>query len=155
MLKTKEEIIDWLDKYNIINYTINEDLTVDVADNVNLYNKELTSIGVNFNNIYGNFNCGENKLKSLKGSPKVVTLDFICINNNLENLEFMPEKVGRYFGCNKNQLLKELQYITNFNYIKTILNKEKLERILIEAIKNKEALDLILIDKNIKPKIKI
>ena len=35
-LQTKEEIKDWLDKYEVKNYTIKEDLTVDVNWSVNL-----------------------------------------------------------------------------------------------------------------------
>jgi hypothetical protein len=41
MLKTKEKIIYWLEKYNIKNYTINNDMTVDVFDDVKLDDKSL------------------------------------------------------------------------------------------------------------------
>jgi hypothetical protein len=43
-LKTKGEIKNWLDCYGIKNYTINDDLTVDVNGSVDLYDKNLSSI---------------------------------------------------------------------------------------------------------------
>lgn len=39
-----EEIREWLDKYNIKNYTINDDLTIDVNGDVNLNNEESTKL---------------------------------------------------------------------------------------------------------------
>ena len=45
--KTKEEIQNCLDKMGIKNYTINEDLNVDVKGNVDISQKGLTSIPLN------------------------------------------------------------------------------------------------------------
>lgn len=38
MYNTKYDIIEWLNYYSIVDYTINDDLTVDVDGNVWLYN---------------------------------------------------------------------------------------------------------------------
>jgi hypothetical protein len=56
-------------KYNIINYTINSDNSVDVDGDVNLWGKKLKSIPLNLNIVNGYFECGYNYLTSLKGCP--------------------------------------------------------------------------------------
>ena len=60
MLKTRLEIINWLDRYNIQYCTINEDLTVDVEGDVNLSKKGLNFIPVQFGRVSGNFDCSDN-----------------------------------------------------------------------------------------------
>ena len=69
--KTYEETKNWLDDMDIENYTINDDLTIDVDGDgdVNLNNKKLEKIPVKFKSIGGYFDCYNNKLTSLKGSP--------------------------------------------------------------------------------------
>ena len=86
-LQTKEEIKDWLDKYSVKNYTINNDLTVDVRDHINLSNKELKEIPLKFGTVSGNFNCSHNKLKNLEFSPKEVGGSFDCSYNKLTSLK--------------------------------------------------------------------
>ena len=44
------EIATWLEKHSVKNYTINEDLSVDVDGNVNLSYKSLLAITVSFRN---------------------------------------------------------------------------------------------------------
>lgn len=113
MLKTKKDIIKWLDKVlhnqekvfiTDRKYTINEDLTVDVEGAVDISNLELTKIPVQFRKVSGYFICDNNKLTSLKGSPSIVGLDFHCSNNLLETLQDGPQKVGGSYYCNSNQL---------------------------------------------------
>ena len=85
MLKTRIEVIGWLDKYKgkIDNYTINEDLSVDVVGN--------------------SFYCHNNKLTSLVGCP-VKVVGFHCYNNNLlQNLVGGPRIVGDSFSCYDNK----------------------------------------------------
>lgn len=52
-LKNKEEIIAWLDRYKVENYTLIEDaqygFVVDVARSVDLKNKKLSMITIKFN----------------------------------------------------------------------------------------------------------
>jgi len=79
---TKIEIKEWLDKMNIENYVINDDLTVDVNGNVNLNNKNLSNIPVLFGRVKGNFRCAGNKLTSLEFVPKECK-NFDCIDNIL------------------------------------------------------------------------
>ena len=92
-LTTKQEIKSWLYKYNITNYTINKDLSVDVNDNVVLSNKNLTKISIKFNKVSGNFFCSYNNLTSLEGCPTTVNGNFYCHNNNLTNINDLDSKI--------------------------------------------------------------
>jgi hypothetical protein len=102
--KTIDEIKDWLDKHNVKNYTLNDDLTVDVDGDVNLNYKNLIKIPVRFRNVSGGFYCHNNKLTSLEGAPSSVGGSFYCHNNQLTSLEGCPSSVGDSFYCPYNQL---------------------------------------------------
>jgi len=99
-------------KYNIINYTINSDNSVDVDYDVWLYDKELTLIPLNFNIVNGYFECGDNYLTSLKGCPVRVGNGFYCYNNQLTSLQYSPQYVeSGNFSCHGNKI-ESLQYCT-------------------------------------------
>ena len=89
MLQSKSEIAKWLDKYNIKNYTINDDLTVDVAGHVFLDNKGLATIPIQFGQVGGNFWCNNNKLKSLEGCPNVIRGGFYCADKFKNDIEYL------------------------------------------------------------------
>ena len=91
-------------RFNISNYTINKDGSIDVDGNVNFFNKSLTNIPLKFRNITGDFRLDHNKLTSLEGCPKSVGGDFGCSFNKLTSLEGCPESVGEFFECGSNQL---------------------------------------------------
>ena len=91
-------------RYNITNYTINDDGTIDVDGNVNLSQRSLNQLPLSFNKVTGYFLCNENELTTLKGSPKWVGGVFNCDYNELTSLEFSPEYVGGDFECYSNQL---------------------------------------------------
>jgi hypothetical protein len=76
---TYKETKEWLDEMEIENYIINDDLTVDVNDDVNLVNKNLSYIPIKFGVINGGFYCSKNNLISLVGSPNIVKGNFYCI----------------------------------------------------------------------------
>ena len=88
-------IIKWLNTYNITDYVINDDLTIDVKCGVNLYNKNLTSLPdfIKFNHVSGYFNCSVNQLTSLKGCPSTLDGDFYCYNNKVH---FTEEDVKKF-----------------------------------------------------------
>jgi hypothetical protein len=92
------------EKYNIKNYTINDDGSIDVNDSVILCQFELTELPLLFNKVTGGFDCNINKLTTLKGSPKWIGGNFGCMYNNLTSLEFGPEYVSGYFTCINNDL---------------------------------------------------
>ena len=91
-------------EYGIKNYTINEDGSIDVNDNVWLNSKGLTELPLVFNKVNGDFNCSGNQLTTLKGCPRWVGGYFYCDFNDLTSLEFSPEYVGGSFGCTDNDL---------------------------------------------------
>lgn len=80
--------------YDIRNYTINDDGSIDVDGDVNLSERGLDELPLKFNKVYGNFNCYSNKLISLEGCPKFVGHNFNCSDNKLTSLKYGPEKVG-------------------------------------------------------------
>jgi hypothetical protein len=92
------------EQYNIINYTVNPDGSIDVVGDVNLSFNDLTELPLVFNKVTGYFDCGMNKLTSLKGSPKWVGGYFSCQYNQLTSLEFSPDYVGLWFSCRFNNL---------------------------------------------------
>lgn len=89
-------------KYNIKKYTINQDGTIDVNQDVNLGHSYLTELPLHFNIVRGSFFINNNKLTSLKGSP-IKCNSFHCQNNNLTSLEGGPDFVDSIL-CHDNQL---------------------------------------------------
>ena len=102
---TKEGVIQVCEKYKIKNYTINDDLSIEVDGDVHLVEKELEYLPLKFNYVSGNFYCHHNKLKSLEGSPQTVEGDFKCSSNGLKSLESCPQTVGGRFNCYFNELV--------------------------------------------------
>ena len=109
----KQEIIDWLDKMGIENYSLRDDLTVDVEGNVNLYNTNLEVIPVQFGIVKGYFDCFGNKLKSLEGCPQTVGGHFSCFGNKLESLKYLPDIKEKLF-CDDH--LKESEEYCKWKY---------------------------------------
>ena len=116
ILNTREEVADWLDKYGIVNYTIAEDLSVDVHVDIigsfHCSNNELLSLLGGPIKVSGNFYCFNNKLASLLGGPIEVGEDFYCFacdENQLTSLSGSPKNVVGDFACNNNQL-RSLEY---------------------------------------------
>ena len=102
----REMIKKWLREYDIKNYTINDDFTIDVDEDVKLHKKDLTELPayIQFGTVTKSFYCSTNNLTSLRGCPRVVGSNFDCGDNILTSLKDAPEKVGRDFDCSYNQL---------------------------------------------------
>ena len=101
---TKEGVIEVCEKYEIENYIINDDLSIDVDGDVELDSKNLKYLPLKFNYVSGYFTCARNKLKTLKGSPQTVNGGFFCHHNELKSLEGCPQTVSGSFYCNNNKL---------------------------------------------------
>lgn len=106
-----EFIKNFCKKYYITNYTINDDLSIDVDGNVDIgYTptkksiNRLDEIPIKFNKVSGYFNCSNNRLTSLENCPKYVGKKFKCDENNLTSLEHSPEFIGGDFDCYWNPL---------------------------------------------------
>jgi hypothetical protein len=91
-------------RYNIYNYTINEDGSIDVGGSVSLESRTLTKLPLKFRNISNSFFCQYNNLTSLEGCPESVSDYFACNNNQLVSLEGCPKSVGDNFACYENNL---------------------------------------------------
>ena len=80
-----EEIRSICEKYEIKNYTINPDGSVDVDGEVKLTRKlnYSTKLPLKFGKVSGNFRISHNNLISLVGSPKEVGGYFSCYDNQL------------------------------------------------------------------------
>jgi hypothetical protein len=107
MLNYKKEmnIENICQEYDIQNYTINSNGTVDVDGIVDLSRRNLSKLPLKFGRVTGNFWCHNNKLTTLEGSPVEVGGSFWCYNNNLTSLEGCPREVGGSFWCYKNKLI--------------------------------------------------
>jgi hypothetical protein len=99
-----ETIHDICKRYNIKNYTINPDGSIDVNGDVDLYNKGFVELPLRFNKVTGCFDCGYNNLTTLEGCPRWIGGFFYCSRNELTSLEFSPDYVGDYFECTGNDL---------------------------------------------------
>ena len=102
----REMIENWLKEYDIRNYTINKDLTINVNGNVYLSAIDLKEFPeyIQFGVVRGDFVCRINYLTSLRGVPRIVGGNFDCADNELTSLEGAPKEVGGYFDCNDNEL---------------------------------------------------
>ena len=102
--KEYNQIEEWLYEMGIKNYTINDDLTVDVDGNVELQRKFITEIPIQFGEVRGSFYAFDNKITSLKGCPNKVTGQFNFYNNCLTSLEGCPEEIGEDLNVAQNKL---------------------------------------------------
>ena len=104
------------EKYKITNYTINPDGSIDVLGDVYLCGKNLTELPLRFNKVTGCFDCGDNKLTTLKGSPKWVGGYFNCSSNQLTN-NLCDTEIGAYFYTTLKQdgLIFDGNRVTNYN----------------------------------------
>ena len=102
----RNEIEKWLKEYDIRNYTINKDLTINVNGNVYLSAIDLKEFPeyIQFGVVRGDFVCRINYLTSLRGVPRIVGGNFDCADNELTSLEGAPEEIEGNFSCNYNNL---------------------------------------------------
>ena len=100
----EQEIIEICKKYNIENYTINPDGSIDVDGNVDLSYMKLVKIPLKFNKITGVFVCCGNQLTSLEGCPKEVGGGFNCSDNRITDLQGIPSGINGRLNCKNNNL---------------------------------------------------
>jgi len=126
--------------------------TIDVFGDVKMDNLELSRIPYRFGDIYGDFDCSDNKLKNLINSPKLVDGDFICSRNNLYSLTSGPYVTRGYF-CRNNfidnlnglSLSKSAVEFNASNNLITKINYNLLENIKILNIDNNRLTELNII----------
>ena len=109
----KDEIEEKLKEYKIENYTINDDGSIDVDGDVYLSNKNLTEIPFNFNKVTGDFDCSDNELTSLKGSPKEVGGNYITYTDIREVFARVKLMIDIFIGKRPKYLGEEIKIGTN------------------------------------------
>lgn len=103
----RDQIEKWLDDIGIKNYTINEDLTVNVDGDIRIASKNRFKDGylpVKFNIVNGDFIIYNTDLKTLDGVPKWVMGNFDCDFNHLKDLKNSPKYIGGDFRVGYNKL---------------------------------------------------
>ena len=104
LFESFEDIDEICREYNISNYTINPDESIDVNNTVDLSNLVLTKLPLKFNKVNGDFSCGHNRLTSLEGSPIEINNSFWCNFNRLTSFEFAPKIIRGGFDCENNNI---------------------------------------------------
>lgn len=112
------------EEYNIENYTINEDGSIDVDGHVRINYAKLGGLPLKFNKVSGFFDCSNNMIVSLYGAPKEVGLFFDCSNNKLISLDYAPIKVIDNFYCYDNS--RKLNYEKYLKKQKRLVKLSKL-----------------------------
>lgn len=85
-------------------YSINDDGSVDVDNDVFLVSIKMEKLPLRFGNVAGSFFCNSCGLTSLDGAPKSVGINFDCRNNELSSFEGGPKSVGNVLLCAGNNL---------------------------------------------------
>ena len=90
---SKEEIGLLCKEFNIKNYSINDDLSIDVQGNVSLSGLNLKSLPLRFSRVSGHFYCSNNLLTTLEGGPREVGGGFYCESNPVyEIISIFPDR---------------------------------------------------------------
>ena len=110
-----EDIDRICQEYNIKNYTINQDKTIDVYGEVNLSRQGLIELPLNFNKVDGYFLIQINKLTSLEGCPNHVSGMFSCRGNRIRSLKYGPKTVSGRYWCSDNELRDVYWFPEYFN----------------------------------------
>lgn len=100
----RDQVEIWLYKHKVTNYIICQDLTVDVEGNLELRNKNITYLPIQFGQVAGSCDISQNKLTSLKGVPHEIGGHLWCHDNLLTNLKHFPQKIRGELQAQNNQL---------------------------------------------------
>lgn len=112
MLKTTKQIEEYLASHQIHNFTIDNNLVVNVDGDVVLTDLKLSSLPCQFGVVTKSFDCSHNELRTLKGAPYQVGGYFMCSHNQLSSLEYGPNKVKGSYIAHYNQLTS-LEFVSH------------------------------------------
>jgi hypothetical protein len=98
---TRLQIQQWLCRYNIRNYIINDDQTIDVNDDVYISNLSLVRLPIKFGKVTGFFYCHcMSQLSSLYNYPDYVGGPTDVFSPKLKSLKGCPKYIGGNFYIN-------------------------------------------------------
>jgi hypothetical protein len=99
-ITTREQVDAFVKKLLIIEYTINDDLSVDVDHDVSIFNLKpagYTNLPIKFRKINGDFLLRDPKVTTLQGCPDEVVGNFKIENIGITSLEGGPHTVNGYY----------------------------------------------------------
>lgn len=99
---TKEEIIAWLEKLNIVKYTISEDLKVSVYQDIKIRGVR-GFLPVVFDVIEGNFDASFCFLVTFRNFPNKISKNLNVSHNKLKSFENCPSLIGGNIICHSNK----------------------------------------------------
>ena len=89
----KELIELFCEEFNIKNYYINEDYSINVYQNVVLDNFIGSSSPIKLNKVIGYFSCSKSNIKSFKNFPNFINENIYFQGNIIENFHGFPKTV--------------------------------------------------------------
>ena len=124
---TKQEIHNMCRDHGITNYTINDDMSVNVYQAVTLKDyPEENYIPVNFNKVEYGFECSFCDIESLKGAPNYIGENFECEGNHIKTFEYFPSVIKESILLSGNEvaelwnLFEDTKHIEYFNELDII-----------------------------------
>ena len=104
-------------EYDLSNYIINKDGSIDIDGNISLYMSGLNELPLKFNKINGFFDCSYNNLETFERCPINITGDFDCSYNEIRTFEYFPKNIGGEFYCNHNPIYHILKLFNDITKI--------------------------------------
>lgn len=86
-LKNKREVELWLLLNKVNKYVVNDDLSVEVFDSVNLGKLSLEELPIKFTTIHGNFVVENNSLTNYKNFPDLVNGHLNMFGNKIKTID--------------------------------------------------------------------
>lgn len=118
-----ENIEEVLNKYNIKNYTINKDGSVNLTSDVSFFNKDIDKIPFNIKSSTGIIDFSYNNLTSLEGCPEVAHSIFFS-RNKIKEIDCVPME-SKLLSLSNNEI-EELNFPEGFNSGEIILRHNKI-----------------------------
>ena len=122
-IKDKKFIQEWLDYYEIKNYTIQDDGTVDVDGNVYIHGRKLTDIMVKFGKVTGDFIIIKTELSNMNNLPTDCP-HIVLDDNNIRTIKNIPYNCWDLsLNDNKIDFMPNLQEYDNLQILHLAHNK--------------------------------